>query len=155
MSTDLLAVCTLLSDYGFYADGGKYDEWLGLFAKDCSYHVVPKENADRELPAALIYCDSRAMLEDRIQSLRVVSKYNIHTDRHIIGIPRITTIGPDALLAEAPFSVYQTEQEGDTRLFATGLYRDRLQRNGKGLVISQKMVVLDTFAVPSLLATPL
>jgi anthranilate 1,2-dioxygenase small subunit len=155
MSSDLFAVCGLYADYGFFADGGRYDEWLGLFAKDCSYHVMPKENSDRGLPAALIFCDSRGMLEDRIQTLQVASKYNIHTDRHIIGIPRITAIGPDTLLAEAPFSVFQTEQEGQTRLFATGLYRDHLQRNGKGFKFSQKMVLLDTFAVPSLLATPL
>ena len=155
MNEDLLAVCSLYADYGFYADGGKYDEWLGLFTKDCSYQVLPKENADRDLPASLIYCASRGMLEDRIESLRLVSKYNLHSDRHIIGVPRVTTIDKDNLLAEAAFSVYQTEQEGDTRLFATGLYRDRLQRNGKGFKFNQKMVVLDTFAVPSLLATPL
>lgn len=155
MSADLLDVCGLLADYGWFADSGKYDEWLGLFAKDCSYKVVPKENVDRGLPAGLIFCDSRAMLEDRIETLQKVSKYNIHTDRHIIGLPRITKIGPDTLLVEAPFSVFQTEQEGDTRLFATGLYRDELQRNGKGLKVSQKLVVLDSFAIPTLLATPL
>jgi anthranilate 1,2-dioxygenase small subunit len=155
MTPDILAVCRLLADYASFADEAKYDEWLGLFADTCSYKVIPKENFDRGLPAGLIYCDSRAMLEDRIETLRAVSKCNIHTDRHIIGIPRITTIDHDVVGVEAPFSVYQTEQEGDTRLFATGLYRDRLQANGKGLKISEKMVVLDTFAVPSLLATPL
>jgi anthranilate 1,2-dioxygenase small subunit len=155
MTPDILTVCSLFADYGSFADEAKYDEWLGLFADECSYRVIPKENFDRGLPAGLIYCDSRAMLEDRIESLRVVSKYNIHTDRHIIGIPRITTIDQDVVGVEAPFSVYQTEQEGDTRLFATGLYRDRLQANGKGLKIREKTVVLDSFAVASLLATPL
>ena len=155
MSADLLSVWALYADYALYADGGKYDDWLGLFAKECSYQVIPKENFDRGLPAGLIYCDSRGMLEDRIQTLQIASKYNIHTDRHMIGIPRITPVDSDGLFVEAPFSVYQTEQEGTTRLFATGLYRDRLSRNGKGLKISQKLVVLDTFAVPSLLATPL
>ncbi|MGH2509331.1 MAG: aromatic-ring-hydroxylating dioxygenase subunit beta, partial [Ktedonobacteraceae bacterium] len=102
-----------------------------------------------------IYCDSRAMLEDRINTLRVVSKCNIHSDRHLIGIPRITEMKDDVVMAETPFSVFQTEQEGDTRLFATGLYYDRLQANGSGLKFCDKTVVLDTFAVPSLLATPL
>jgi anthranilate 1,2-dioxygenase small subunit len=155
MSADLFAVSSLYADYGLFADGGQYDEWLALFAKECSYQVMPKENFDRGLPAALIFCDSRGMLEDRIQTLQVASKYNIHTDRHIIGTPRITATGSDSLLAEAPFSVFQTEQEGQTRLFATGLYHDRLVRNGSGLKISQKLVLLDTFSIPSLLATPL
>ena len=130
----------------------KFDEWLDLFAEECRYQVMPRENYDRGLPAALIFCDSRAMLEDRIRALREANKYNIHTDRHVIGLPRLFD---DGLTVEAPFAVYQTDQEGETRLFATGLYRDRLRCGGGGLKIGDKLILLDTFAVPSLLATPL
>ena len=59
------------------------------------------------------------------------------------------------LALEAPFAVYQTDQEGETRLFATGLYRDRLEICGPRLRIRDKLVLLDTFAIPSLLSTPL
>jgi anthranilate 1,2-dioxygenase small subunit len=92
------------------------------------------------------------MLEDRIRALREANKYNIHTDRHIIGLPRLFD---DRLLVEAPFAVYQTDQEGETRLFATGLYRDRIEMGGRGPKIRDKLILLDTFAVPSLLSTPL
>jgi 3-phenylpropionate/cinnamic acid dioxygenase small subunit len=95
------------------------------------------------------------MLEDRIRALREANKYNIHTDRHIIGLPRILAHAADAPSVEAPFAVYQTDQEGETRLFATGLYRDRLERGGSRLKIRDKLILLDTFAIPSLLATPL
>lgn len=153
MSTHLLGVHALLAEYGALLDLGRYDEWLGLFAPSCRYSVVPRENHDSGLPVALILCDSRAMLEDRIQALREANKYNIHTDRHIIGLPRIVAARGDAIDIEAPFAVYQTDQEGETRLFATGLYRDRLA--GATLRIAEKLVLLDTSAVPSLLATPL
>ncbi len=155
MSADLFAAYSLLSEYGFLADAGKYEEWLDLFSPRCSYYVKPRENHELELPGSLIYCDSRPMLEDRIQALRIASKYNIHNDRHIIGLPHIVSNGQDGVSIEAPFAVYQTEQEGDTRLFATGLYRDRLERSGQDFKISEKMVLLDSFAIPSLLATPL
>jgi anthranilate 1,2-dioxygenase small subunit len=155
MNADFLAVCDLLAQYGFLVDAGKYEQWLDLFSPRCSYYVKPRENDELGLPAALIYCDSRAMLEDRIYALRIASKYNIHNDRHIIGLPRIVSNGPDGISIEAPFAVYQTEQEGDTRLFATGLYRDRFERSGQDFKISDKMVLLDSFAIPSLLATPL
>jgi 3-phenylpropionate/cinnamic acid dioxygenase small subunit len=95
------------------------------------------------------------MLEDRIRALREANKYNIHTDRHLIGLARLTGEGGDATLVEAPFAVYQTDQEGETRLFATGLYRDRVVVEAGRLKFRDKLVVLDTFAVPSLLATPL
>ena len=122
--------------------------------------MVPRENYDRGLPAALIFCDSRAMLEDRIRALREANKFNIHKDRHLIGLPRIIGshadgLEPGDLEIEAPFAVYQTDQEGETRLFATGLYRDRLAVGQNGPKIRDKLILLDTFAVPSLLATPL
>ena len=155
MSADLFAAYAVLAQYGFLVDSGKYEEWLDLFSPRCSYYVKPRENHELGLPVALIYCDSRAMLEDRIQVLRIASQYNIHNDRHIIGLPRIVSNGPDGISIEAPFVVYQTEQEGETRLFATGLYRDRLERSGQDFKISEKMVLLDSFAIPTLLATPL
>ena len=152
MNSNAAAVYALLAEYGALIDGAKFDEWLCLFAEECRYQIVPRENFDRGLPAALVFCDSRAMLEDRIRALREANKYNIHTDRHVIGLPRILDCG---LELEAPFAVYQTDQEGETRLFATGLYRDRLDISGARLKIRDKLVLLDTFAVPSLLATPL
>lgn len=155
MSADLFAACDLLAQYGALVDAAKYDEWLELFSKRCSYYVKPRENHELGLPAGLIFCDSRAMLEDRILALRIASKYNLHNDRHIIGLPRIVANGPDGISIEAPFAVYQTEQEGDTRLFATGLYCDRLERSGDSFKISEKMVRIDSFAIQTLLATPL
>ena len=152
MKADRAAICDLLAEYGALIDMAKFDEWLDLFAEECRYQIVPRENFDRCLPAALVFCDSRAMLEDRIRALREANKYNIHTDRHVIGLPRIFE---DGLALEAPFAVFQTDQEGETRLFATGLYRDRLEIVRRGLKIRDKLILLDTFAVPSLLATPL
>jgi 3-phenylpropionate/cinnamic acid dioxygenase small subunit len=150
--SDRIALNDLFAAYGALIDAAEFEAWLALFAKTCSYHIVPRENSERGLPAGLVYCDSRAMLEDRIGALREANKYNIHADRHLIGLPRL--IG-DATLVEAPFAVYQTDQEGETRLFATGLYRDRVVVEAGRLKFRDKLVLLDTFAVPSLLATPL
>lgn len=155
MTADRLAVQDLLAEYGGLLDLGRYDEWLALFAAECRYSVVPRENYDQGLPVALILCDSRGMLEDRIMALREANKYNIHIDRHLIGLPRIVAEGPSAIEIEAPFAVYQTDQEGETRLFAAGLYHDRLETAGERLLIAEKLVLLDTAAVPTLLATPL
>ena len=150
MSLDRLLLLDLYAEYGGLIDAGDFEAWLDLFAAECRYHVMPRENFAEGLPAALIYCDSRAVLEDRIRALREANKYNIHSDRHLIGLPRI--VGE---FVEAAFAVCQTDQEGETRLFATGLYRDRVAAEAGRLRFSDKLVLLDTFAVPSLLATPL
>jgi anthranilate 1,2-dioxygenase small subunit len=151
MTVERAALWDLFALYGALLDEERYDAWLDLFAADCQYRVVPRENFVRGLPAALMFCDSRAMLEDRIMALREANKFNIHNDRHLIGLPRLA----GGLTVEAPFAVFQTDQEGETRLFATGLYRARLAETAAGPKIRDNLVLLDTFAVPSLLATPL
>jgi anthranilate 1,2-dioxygenase small subunit len=152
---DRFALYDLFAAYGALINAAEFDAWLALFAATCTYHILPRENYERGLPAGLVYCDSRAMLEDRISALQEANKYNIHTDRHLIGLPRLTGEEGDATLVEGPFAVYQTDQEGETRLFATGLYHDRIVVEAGVLKFRDKLVLLDTFAVPSLLATPL
>jgi anthranilate 1,2-dioxygenase small subunit len=152
---DRFALYDLFVAYGALIDAADFDAWLGLFAERCSYHIVPRENYQRGLPAGLVFCDSRAVLEDRIGALRDANKYNIHTDRHLIGLPRLVSDAGEDAVVEAPFAVFQTDQEGETRLFATGLYRDGVVCEAGALKFRDKLVLLDTFAVPSLLATPL
>ena len=152
---DRFALYDLYAAYGALIDAAEFDAWLQLFADACAYQIVPRENYERNLPAGLVFCDSRAVLEDRVRALREANKYNIHSDRHLIGLPRIVGQEGDAALVEAPFAVYQTDQEGETRLFATGLYRDQVISEASGLKFRDKLVLLDSFAVPSLLATPL
>jgi len=154
-ASDCFALYDLFTAYGALIDAAEFDAWLALFAAACTYHIMPQENYQQGLPAALVYCDSRGMLEDRIRALSEANKYNIHTDRHLIGLPRLIGADGDAKLVEAPFAVYQTDQEGETRLFGTGLYRDRIVVEGGRLKFRDKLVLLDTFAVPTLLATPL
>lgn len=155
MTIDRFALYDLFVTYGALIDASDFDAWLDLFAEICIYHIVPRENYERGLPAGLVFCDSRAVLEDRIGALREANKYNIHTDRHLIGLPRLVGDDTEEALVEAPFAVYQTDQEGETRLFATGLYRDRIVSEAGILKFRGKLVLLDTFAVPSLLSTPL
>ena len=152
---DRIALYDLFAAYGALIDAADFTAWLDLFAENCTYHIIPRENYEQGLPAGLVFCDSRAVLEDRIGALREANKYNIHTDRHLIGLPRVVGDAAKEALVETPFAVYQTDQEGETRLFATGLYRDRIVSEAGILKFRDKLVLLDTFAVPSLLSTPL
>jgi 3-phenylpropionate/cinnamic acid dioxygenase small subunit len=155
MTADRTALFDLYANYGGLIDAAEWPAWLDLFARECRYSIIPRENFDRGLPAGLVYCDSRAMLEDRIMALQEANKYNIHWDRHLIGLPRVTGEEGGEIAVEASFAVYQTDQEGESRLFATGLYRDRIVEEAGRLRFGDKLVLLDTFAVPSLLSTPI
>ena len=47
VSADRARVHDLLAEYGALLDAEQYDDWLALFAAQCCYHVVPRENWQR------------------------------------------------------------------------------------------------------------
>jgi anthranilate 1,2-dioxygenase small subunit len=150
------AAAQLLDEYVERIDSGRFEEWLELFTEDASYQVLPRENLERNLPASLILCTSRNMLRDRIVSLRNANLYNPHYDRHLVSGVTVAPAEADGTWRlRANYAVYQTSHEGQSRLFSVGGYRDRLCRQNGRLLFCEKLVIVDTFAVPSMLATPL
>ena len=66
-----------------------------------------------------MWCDTKNMLRDRVESYRQVNLYNPHYDRHVIGPLRM--LGENSF--EASYSLFQTDLEGSSRLFSVGRYR--------------------------------
>ena len=52
--------------YGDALDDGELERWPDFFTDTCIYKIIPRENYERNLPIALIYCESRDMLADRV-----------------------------------------------------------------------------------------
>ena len=145
----------LLAEYGALLDVAKYDEWLNLFAAECRYHVMPRENYRAGLAGRADLLrqprDARRPHHGFARGQQVQHPQRPSPDRPAA----VDAARSGGSSIEAPFAVYQTDQEGATHLFATGLYRDRLEAGSGGLKFRDKLVLLDTFAVPILLATPL
>jgi anthranilate 1,2-dioxygenase small subunit len=98
-----------------------------------------------------MWCDNKNMLRDRVESYREVNEYNLHYDRHVIGPLRM--LGDSSF--EASYSLFQTDLEGNSRLFSVGRYRvEALLKDGTPR-IKAMLVVADTGNIPSLLATPI
>lgn len=155
MTQDRALIQDLMAEYAWRLDNDRLEEWAELFTEDARYEIVPRDNHVRGLPLALISCRNRAMLRDRILALRVANEYNIHQDRHIIGPARVMSEQEDGLRIEANYVVVQTDSGGHSKVFSAGVYKDWLQRRDGQLFIREKIVVVDTFCVPTLIATPL
>jgi anthranilate 1,2-dioxygenase small subunit len=149
------AAAQLLDEYVERIDSDRLEEWLELFTEDASYQVLPRENLEQNLPASIIFCSNRKMLRDRIVSLRNANLYNPHYDRHLVSGVRVKPQAEGVWQLTANYAVYQSTHEGQSKLFSVGGYRDELRMHGGRLLFSKKLVIVDTFAVPSLLATPL
>lgn len=143
----------LLETYGRLLDEDRLEDWVELFAEDCRYEIISRENREQDLPLSLMLCDNKDMLRDRIFSLREANIFNIHRDCHVIGLARVTEEA--GITATAPYALFQSNQEGDSRLFSVGRYHLDLLQDGDSLRIAKQIVVVDTGAIPTLLATPI
>ena len=150
-----MRVHDLIETYGRLLDDDRLEAWVELFAEDCRYEIVSRENRDLNLPLSLMLCDNKDMVRDRIFSLRQANIYNIHSDCHVIGLVRATQEPDGPIVATASYSLFQSNQEGDSRLFSVGRYHLELIDQDGGLRISSQTVVVDTGAILTLLATPI
>jgi len=150
-----LRVHDLVETYGRLLDEDKLEAWVELFAEACRYEIISRENREQNLPLSLMLCDNKDMLRDRIFSLREANIYNIHRDCHVIGLVRVTQGVGAAFAATASYALFQSNQEGDSRLFSVGRYEMDLVEDDGRLLIARQIVVVDTGAIPTLLATPI
>jgi len=97
------------------------------------------------------------MLRDRVRSLREANVYEAQRYRHIVGLP-LVELGPDgAARATTSFLVVRIMHTGETSMFACGRYRDHIvnDANDGALRFAERIVVLDSRQVDTLLALPL
>jgi 3-phenylpropionate/cinnamic acid dioxygenase small subunit len=145
----------LLSDYAMIIDDDRLEEWPGLFAEECHYRVCTAADYEEGLPLGMIWADSRAMLVDRIASLREANIYEAHRYRHVTGACRIEEFDGAIARVRSSFAVIRIMHDGDTDLFASGVYRDRIDLSGAPPLFQERIVVLDSQKIDTLLAIPL
>ena len=156
--SDLMAaralVEQLLADSAMFLDKDELEAWLDCFAEESKYFVIPRENREQNLPAAIISCPSKAILKDRIAVLRHANKFNPHYDCHILSGPRVARVTKGVAAVETNFMVIQSTKTGTSKLFCAGRYEDLIDVSGERAAFVERIAIIDTFAVPTLLATP-
>jgi len=130
------------------------ERWPDLFTEDCIYEIVPKENADLGLPVGIMHCFGRAMLRDRITSLREANVFEPHTYRHMTSGLELASIDAETVDMQSNYVVVQTLTDGESRIYQAGRYFDRVVRSAEGWLYQRKRAVYDTSRVQTLLVTP-
>ena len=141
--------------YGHAIDDGDYERWPGFFVEDALYKITTRWNHDRAMPAGLMLCQGRAMMEDRVSAIRTANVYEPHHYRHLIDPPILTTATGGAISAAAGFAVYRTMQSGVPEIFCTGKYVDRIVETGGRLKFSERIVVCDGERIDTMIVLPL
>ena len=121
--------------------------------EDCLYKITSADNLRDGNEAGIVYADSRAMLADRVLSLRRANVYERQMYRHIVGMPLLS--GSGEIAAETPFMVVRTMRDGRMDLFVAGRYRDRFRNEGGALRLMERVVACDSSYFDTLVAIPL
>jgi 3-phenylpropionate/cinnamic acid dioxygenase small subunit len=162
--TNIEHICRIAELNARYAeaiDSDRLEEWPNFFVDDGCYRITTAENVAQGLPLSMIYATSRAMLRDRVRALREANIYESQHYRHVLGTPLLaganaggTTGGP--IQARTAFMVARVMRTGETTLFATGCYQDRVIFDGPDTAwFAEKTVIIDSRQIDTLLALPL
>lgn len=148
-------IADLYCAYECALDDGELERWPELFIEACTYKVIPRENQESGLPVAVIYCESRDMLIDRVVALRETALYAPRIVRRITGIPRLRALDDQGLHLTANFALFQTMQDQPSELFLCGHYQDRVVDDGGVLRFAERLCVYDFTVVPISLVYPI
>lgn len=155
LESSLLAA-RLNARYGRSLDAGFLDEWPQYFTEDALYRVTTRDNFLGGLPGSLIYARGKAMLLDRVQALQRANIYEVQSYRHVIGTPLLENMVDQTLKGETPFLVLRIMRTGETSIFASGSYVDRIAVRSDGqMLLSERQVICDSSRIDTLLAIPL
>lgn len=146
---------TLNDRYARVLDDAQYERWPELFTEPCLYKILPRESVEQGLLASLLFFDNQAMLRDRVLCVREVSIYSPHSTRHFLGRPFAELRDDGAIAARTNVMVVHSDGSGRASIFAVGEYQDIIVRQGDDWLFCEKVIVLDSFMVPSHLAEPL
>jgi anthranilate 1,2-dioxygenase small subunit len=155
MSEILATIVRAQSAYIRCIDTDRLEEWPGFFGDPCVYKITTAANERDRLNGAIIFANSPGMLHDRVSALRQANVYERQSYRHILGQPMILDELGGLYRCETPFIVARILLDGDTDLFATGVYRDQYVLDGDSAKLRERIVVCDSSRIDTLLAIPL
>jgi anthranilate 1,2-dioxygenase small subunit len=145
----------LIGEYAERIDEDRLEEWPELFADPCRYLVISRSNHEAGMRQGVMYAATRGMLLDRVFSIRRANLFEPHRYRHVVGPIRLKEVTGQTAIVHSHFIVARIMHDGVTTLFATGRYLDRIDITTPQYRFSERIVVLDSDKIDTLLAIPL
>jgi anthranilate 1,2-dioxygenase small subunit len=141
--------------YAAALDENRLVDWAEMFADDGFYVVLSRENADRNMPVGLIYCENKGMLLDRANAMKT-EMFAPRYLRHIVG--NLQVLGEEQngdIRARANYVVIQVLfDRPDAKMHQVGVYYDKFRRVGDQLKLAERRCVYDNLLVDNALCLP-
>lgn len=144
----------LYAEYVDVLDNGEIERWPDLFTDACTYKIISRENVERSLPVALMWCDGKAMLTDRVHAYAKLVTYTPRSLRHVVSSLRVRADG-DVYRVGANYAVFETRIDEPSRVFNVGRYADVVVRDGGRLRFREKLAIYDTVIIDNAVVAPI
>lgn len=148
------AIEDLYARYCESLDDGPLEQWPEFFTEECMYLIIPRDNFEQNLPLAIMRCESRGMLKDRVTAIQDTMMYEPRYLRHQVTNIRIAAGAADELEVRANFCVVEVLPDELPRILIVGRYLDRLRRLGGQWLFSDKRCIYDSTLIPNSLIYP-
>jgi anthranilate 1,2-dioxygenase small subunit len=150
-----LGIHDLIANYAELIDEDRLEEWPDLFTDPCRYLIISRANHAAGMRQGVMYAASRGMLLDRVFSLRRANIFEPHRYRHVVGPVRVKSAEGNVAVVHSNFMAARIMHDGATTLFATGRYLDRIDISSIPYRFNERVAVLDSDKIDTLLAIPL
>jgi len=147
---------TFNTRYAAALDEQRLADWSEMFTDDALYVMLSRENADRGLPAGLIYCENKGMIRDRAFALKETTMFAPRYLRHLI--TNLAVLGEDAagnIRATANYVLMQVVfDRPDAKIHQLGVYRDVFRREDGALKLAERHCVYDSLLIDNAMCLP-
>ena len=149
------AIARLQMEYVHAIDNDELERWPQFFTEKCLYQIMPRADYDQGRLIGVWFCDNRAMLEDRVSSIREVNVYEPHVYRHVIGPTEILEAKDGVCRAQTNYLVVRTMHDGEMHVFSAGRYVDEIVMEGAAARLRKRVVVTDSWRYDTLVVIPI
>lgn len=144
----------LNDDYAALLDNFALEEWAGMFTDDALYVVTSRENFDQGLTHGTMWCEGRAMLNDRVLAIRKALVYEDRYLRHFVSGVRISAASGGLIECQANFMLVESMIDAKPDLIMLGRYVDKVARVDGSLKFRERQCVFDNHWLPRSLVLP-
>jgi anthranilate 1,2-dioxygenase small subunit len=143
------------AEYAARLDRQDLTAWTECFTEDAFYVVISRENFERGHPVGLIYCEGRAMIQDRAFALLKTAMFGPRYLRHMIANLTVASQPDGMVQARANFMVFEVlTDRPEARVLQIGEYRDIFAREDGALKLRERRCIYDNLLIPTALCIP-
>ena len=150
-----LRLADFYAAYNEALDEREWERWPAFFTETAVYRITPRENFDQGLPAAMVFCESRAMLADRVLALRETLVFAPRLIRRMTGAPCLREVGREGMRLGSSFALFETMLNEPSTVFLCGRVYDRVVEEDGVLRFAERLVVTDATNVKLSLIYPI